>query len=70
MSVLVIKVRNEQNVTMLRRMVGVFKEKASVLTDEEYRDSQFAALIEEAKDSEVLSEETVKKEFRKRGLTY
>lgn len=55
---------------MLKRVIGVFKEKATVLSDEEYRDSQFASLIEEARDSEVVSEENVKKEFRKRGITY
>jgi hypothetical protein len=70
MSILVIKVKNEQNVPMLRQMIGVFKEKVSLLTDEEYRNSQFAALIEEAKDSEMVPEETVKKEFKKRGITY
>ena len=68
MSVLVIKVKNERNVSMLRQVIGVFKEKVKVLTDEEYRDSQFAALIEEVKDSEVVSEESVKKEFKKRGI--
>lgn len=70
MSVLVIKVKNEQNLSMLRQLIRVFKEKASILTDEEYRDSQFARLIEEAKDSEVVPEETVKKEFKKRGIAY
>lgn len=70
MSVLVIKVKNEQNLSMLRQVIGAFKEKVSVLSDEEYRDSQFAALIEEVKDSEVVPEETVKKEFRKRGIKY
>ena len=70
MSILVIKVKNERNLSMLRQMIGVFKEKSSVLSDEEYRDSQFAALIDEAKDSQVVPEETIKKEFRKRGIKY
>ena len=70
MSVLIIKVKNEQNVSVLKQMIGVFKEKVSVLSDEEYRDSQFASLIEEEKDSAVVPEETIRKEFKKRGLTY
>ena len=70
MSVLAIKVKNEQNISMLRQMIGIFKEKVSVLSDEEYRDSQFAALIEEVQDSEVVSEESVKKEFKKREIKY
>jgi hypothetical protein len=70
MSILVIKVKNEQNVSMLKRIISVFKEKVNVLSDEEYRDSQFAALIEEANDSEVVPEETIKKEFKKHGITY
>ena len=70
MSVLVIRIKNEQNISMLKQIIGVFKEKVSVLSDEEYRDSQFAALIEEEKDSEVVPEETIKKEFSKHGIKY
>ena len=70
MSILVIKVKNEQNVLTLSRVINAFKEKVNVLTDEEYRDSQFAALLEEAKDSKAVPEEIVKKEFKKRGITY
>ena len=70
MSILVIKVKNEENVSLLKRIIGVFREKVDVLSDEEYRDSQFAMLIEEAKNSDVVPEETVRKEFKKRGIKY
>ena len=70
MSVLVIKIKNEENVSLLKRIIGVFREKVDVLSDEEYRDSQFAMLIDEAKDSGVPPEETVRKEFKKRGIKY
>lgn len=70
MSILVIKVKNERNVSMLKQMISVFKEKVRVLSDEEYRDSHFAALIDDVKNSEAVPEETVKKEFKKRGITY
>ena len=70
MSILVIKVKNEQNISMLKQIINVFKEKVSVLSDEEYRDHQFAALIEEEKDSEVVPEEIIKKEFNKHGIKY
>jgi len=70
MSILVVKVKNEENVSLLKRIISAFKEKVDVLSDEEYRDSKFAELIDEAKDSEVVSEETVKKEFKKRGIKY
>lgn len=70
MSILVVKIKNEENLSLLKRIIGAFKEKADVLSDEEYRDSKFAELIDEAKDSEVVPEETVKKEFKKHGITY
>ena len=70
MSILVVKVKHEENISLLKRIISAFKEKVDVLSDEEYRDSQFARLIEEAKDSEIVPEETVRKEFKKRGIKY
>jgi hypothetical protein len=70
MSILVVMIKNEQNLSILKQIIGVFKEKVSVISDEEFSDRQFAALIEEEKDSEVVPEEAIKKEFSKHGIKY
>ena len=70
MSVLVIKIKNEQNIPTISRVINAFKEKVDVMSDEEYRDHQFASLIEDAKDSKVVTKDTLKKELKKRGITY
>ena len=70
MSILVVKIKHEENVSLLKRIISAFREKVDVLSDEEYLDSKFAELIEDVKDSDVVPEETVKKEFKKRGIKY
>ena len=68
MSVLVIKIRNEENTSLLKKFIGILHEKAKVLTDEEYRDSMFAKLLEEGRKSKLLSSSEAKKELTKRGI--
>ena len=68
MNVLVVKVQNENNIPLLKKLIGIFKEKISVLSEEEYRDSKFAELLEEGLKTKTLSEKEAKKEFRKRGI--
>ena len=68
MNVLVVKVQNENNIPLLKKLIGIFKEKISVLSEEEYLDSKFAELLEEGLKTTTLSEKEAKKEFRKRGI--
>ena len=68
MSVLVIKIANEENTSLLKKFIGILHEKAKVLTDEEYRDSMFAKLLEEGRKSKALSSSEAKKELKKRGI--
>ena len=68
MSVLVVKIANENNTFLLKKLVSVFNEKAKVLTNEEYRDAMFSKLLEEGRKSKVLSATQAKKELSKRGI--
>ncbi|MGP8214878.1 MAG: hypothetical protein ACLQQ4_04880 [Bacteroidia bacterium] len=71
MSVLVIKIKEEGDVTPLKKLIrSIFGNKATILTDEEYRDSKLAELMEEGLKSETLSAEETRKEFKKRGINY
>ena len=70
MSVIVIKVKNERNISILRKLIGVFSEKASVFSDEEYRDKIASALIEDGLKTEIVPEDQNRKEFRKRGIAF
>jgi len=70
MSVIIAKIKDEGVVSNLRKILNIFTREVRVMSDEEYRDTKFAELIEEGKSSEIVSEETVKKEFKKRGLKY
>lgn len=68
MSVLVVKIKNEENATFLKKLIGALHEKASVMSDEEYRDSRFAELLKEGRKSRTLTSSEAKKEFKKRGI--
>ncbi len=71
MSVLVIKIKDEGKTAQLKKFIAsIFGEKANVLTDEEYRDSKLAELLEEGLKSESLSAKETRKEFKKRGVNY
>ena len=70
MSVLVIKISNEENASLLKKFIGILHEKAKVLTDEEYRDSMFCKLLEEGRKSKILSSAQAKKELKKRGINF
>lgn len=68
MSVLVIKIKNEENTSLLRKFINILHEKANVLSDEEYRDSMFSKLLDEGRKSKTLSSSEAKKELKKRGI--
>jgi hypothetical protein len=68
MSVVVVKMKNEKNTSLLKKFIGILHEKAEVISDEDYRDSMFAKLLEEGRKSKSLSSAQAKKELKKRGI--
>jgi len=70
MSVIVIRVKNEGNIPMFKKIIGAFKEKANVFSDEEYFDQIASDLIDEGLKTKITSKEQMKKELKKRGVTY
>ena len=68
MSVFVVQIKNEENTSLLKKFINILHEKAKVLSDEEYRDSMFAKLLEEGRKSKLLSDSEAKKELKKRGI--
>ncbi len=70
MSVMVVKIKNKENTSVLKKIVAALNEKASVLSDEEYRDSMFSRLLEEGRKSKLLSTAQAKKELTKRGINF
>lgn len=70
MSVIIARVGKQENISYLKKILNVFTSDIKVMSDEEYRDSRFAELIEEGKKSGRATEEKTKKEFKKRGLKY
>jgi hypothetical protein len=68
MSVVVIRIKNEQNTSLLKKFIGTLHEKAEVISDKDYRDSMFAKLLEEGRKSKALSSAQAKKELKKRGI--
>jgi len=70
MSVIVIKIKNEENVSMLKKLIGIFKERTTVFSDEGYKDRIASELIDEGLKTEILSEEETRKEYKKRGASY
>lgn len=69
MSVLVVKIKNEENASLLKKFLSILHEKANILTDEEYRDSMFSKLLEEGRKSKNLTISQAKKELKKRGIS-
>ena len=69
MSVLVVKIKNKENTSLLKNLVATLNEKASELSDEEYRDAMFSKLLEEGRKSRVLSPAQTKRELNKRGIS-
>ena len=70
MSVIIARVGKNENISYLKKIINVFTSDIKVMSDEEYRDSRFAELIDEAKRSEVATDTKTKKEFKKRGLKF
>ncbi len=70
MSVMVVKIKKKENTSVLKKIVAALNEKASVLSDEEYRDSMFSKLLEEGRKSKLLSTTQAKKELTKRGINF
>ena len=70
MSVMVVKIKNKENTSVLKKIVAALNEKASVLSDEEYRDGMFSKLLEEGRKSKLLSTTQAKKELNKRGINF
>lgn len=68
MSVVVVKIKNEENTSLLKKFISILHEKAKVLSDEDYRDSLFSKLLEEGRKSKTLSAAETKKELKKRGI--
>ncbi|HTB31989.1 MAG TPA: hypothetical protein VK808_08195 [Bacteroidia bacterium] len=68
MSVVVVKMKNEKNTSLLKKFIAILHEKAEILSDEDYRDSMFAKLLEEGRKSKTLSPAQAKKELKKRGI--
>ena len=69
MSVIVIKVHEKDNVSILKKFANhVLGEKAVVLSDEEYRDSKFLQLMAEGRKTGTLTDAEAKKELKKRGI--
>jgi len=67
---MVVKIKNKENTSVLKKIVAALNEKASVLSDEEYRDGMFSKLLEEGRKSKLLSTTQAKKELNKRGINF
>ncbi len=70
MSVMVVKIKKKENTSVLKKIVAALNEKASVLSDGEYRDSMFSKLLEEGRKSKLLFTTQAKKELTKRGINF
>ena len=70
MSVMVVKIKKKENTSVLKKIVAALNETASVLSDEEYRDSIFSKLLEEGRKSKLLSTTQAKKELNKRRINF
>ena len=68
MSVIIVKIKNEKNLSIIKQILNVFSKDISIMDDEEYRDSKFAELMEEGRKSAIASENETKLEFKKRGF--
>ena len=68
MSVVVVKIKHEENTSLLKKFITILNEKANILSDDEYRDSLFSKLLEEGRKSKLLSSSEAKRAFKKRGI--
>lgn len=68
MSVMVVKIRKKENTALLKKIVAALNEEASVVSDERYRDAMFSTLLEQGRQSKLLSTAQAKKELQKRGI--
>jgi len=64
----VVKIKKKENTSLLKKLAAALNEKADVLSDDEYRDSRFSALMESGRKSKLLSAGEAKKELKKRGV--
>jgi len=71
MSIALIKIK-KQEIPIFKKIVAAFTDaKMRIITNEnDYQEELMAKLIEEGLSSEIASEETIKKEFKKHGVTY
>lgn len=70
MSVMVVKIRNKGNASVLKKIVSALNEKPRFLSDEEFRDSMFSNLLKEGRKSKLLSNTQAKLELNKRGISF
>ncbi len=71
MTIALIKIK-KQEIPILTKLISAFTDaKMRVIkNDDDYQEELMAKLIEEGLSSEVASEETKKKEFKKHGVNY
>ena len=70
MSIAIIKIK-DQEIPMLKKFIDAFTgAKMRVINNEDYQEEIMSKLIEEGLKSKILSEEQVKKEFKKHGVSY
>ena len=70
MSVMVVKIKNKENTTVLKKIIAALNEKASFMSDEEYRDAMFSKLLVEGRKSKSLTATQAKMELNKRGISF
>ena len=71
MSIALIKIK-KQEIPILTKLISVFTDakKRIIKNNYDYQEELMAKLIEEGLSSEVVSEETKQKEFKKHGVNY
>jgi flagellar motor switch protein FliG len=68
MSIVLVKIKHEENASLLKKFIGILNEKAEIIDDEDYRDAMFSKLLAEGRKSKLLSHSQAKKELKKRGI--
>ena len=69
MSYFIIEIKESESISALKRILKkFFSGKVQVLSNEEYRDSKFAELLDEGLKTKQLSEKETIAEFKKRGI--
>jgi hypothetical protein len=70
MSIAIIKIK-DQEIPMLKKFINAFTgAKMRVINNEDYQEELMSKLIEEGLKSKIMTEEQVKKEFKKHGVNY